>query len=63
MQIPNCLKFGFLWETKGMSTKPIGHFFDRSLSKHYPSTTKTNRYQSKNAYQSYINTIDLFYKR
>ena len=56
-------KFGFLWETNDMNTKPIGHFFDRYHSKHNPSTTKTNRYQSKNAYKSYISTIDLFYKK
>ena len=56
-------KFAFLWETKDMSAKSIGHFFDMSLSKHYSSTTKNNRYQSKNAYKSYISTIDLFYKK
>jgi len=54
--------FAFLWETKDNGTKPIGHFIGRVINKHYPSTTKTNRYQTKNAYKSYIDTIDLFYK-
>ena len=56
-------KFAFLWEKKDGLTKPIGHFYDRSLNKVYPSTTKNNRYQIKNAYKSYINTIDLFYRK
>lgn len=56
-------RFAFLWETKDNGTKPVGHFFDRVLDKHHPSTIKRNRYKTKNAYKSYIDTIDLFYKK
>lgn len=63
-------RFAFLWDTKIMNgidknenTKPIGYFYDRSINKTYPSTTKSNSYQPRNAYKSYINTIDLFYKK
>lgn len=56
-------RFAFLWETKDNGTKPVGHFIDRIINKTYPSTTKSNRYQAKNAYKSYIDTIDLFYKK
>lgn len=63
-------RFGFLWDfksnngiNKNENTKPIGYFYDRSNNKRYPSTKKKNGYQLKNAYMSYINTIDLFYKK
>ncbi|RPD43399.1 hypothetical protein [Paracnuella aquatica] len=56
-------KYAFLWETTNGSDKPTGHFFDRAVGMHYPTTTKNNRYQAKNAYKSYINTIDLRHKK
>ena len=56
-------KYAFLWVSTEGSHKPTGHFFERAIGKHYPTTTKKNRYQTKNAYMSYIETIDLRYKK